>query len=252
MAGDDYILRRRGEKAAEGTIERECAVLSALMNYAVDCDYLPKNPFKRMAVPHGESRTRVVTAEDLKALSAVAFPTLWSAIIVALNTGLPEQRIVDIDQAWITVRDDGPWLFVPKARTKHKNNPEKIPLNRLAADALRLNVTYLHGRRVFENWHDGEVLGAIFRRKVQQAGIVDLCFHDLRHSYATALENLGVDTRTIDLLMGHKVPAIGESYRHGRPGRDKQLREASQNWICTGGRCHFRCHFRPGPQAARM
>jgi integrase len=226
MAGDNYITKRRGDGAADGTIERECAVLSALMNYAVDCDYLQKNPFKRMAVPHGDRRTRTVTKEDLNALNAVAFPTLWRAIIVALNTGLREQRIVDIDQAWITVCEDGPWLFLPKARTKHKNNPEKIPLNRLAVDALQLNVTYLHGRRIFENWHDGEVLGAIFRRKVQQAGIVDLCFHDLRHSFATALENVGVDTRTIDLLMGHKVPGVGESYRHGGAGRDKQLREA--------------------------
>jgi integrase len=226
MAGDNYITKRRGERAAEGTIERECSVLSAMMNYAVDCDYLTRNPLKRMAVPQGESRTRVVTTEDLQALSAVAFPTLQRAVIVALNTGLREQRIVDINQAWITVCDDGPWLFVPKARTKHKNNPAKIPLNRLAADALQLDVTYLHGRRIFENWHDGEVLGAIFRRKVQRAGIVNLCFHDLRHSFATMLENLGVDTRTIDLLMGHKVQGMGESYRHGGPGRDKQLREA--------------------------
>jgi len=232
MAGDDYIRKRRGDGAAEGTIERECAVLSAMMNYAFDCDYLPKNPFKRMAVPHGDKRTRTVTREDLDALAAVAFPTLWRAIIVALNTGLREQRLVDIDQAWITTCEDGPWLFLPKARTKHKNNPEKIPLNHLAADALQLDVRYLRGRRIFDNWHDGEVLGAIFRRKVQQAGIVDLCFHDLRHSFATALENVGVDTRSIDLLMGHKVPGIGEDYRHGGPGRDKQLREAVTKLDC--------------------
>jgi integrase len=226
MAGDGYIQERRVAGAAEGTIERECAVLCAILNYAVDCDYLQKNPFKRMAVPQGHKRSRTINQEDLDALAAVAFPQLWRAIIVALNTGLREQRIVDIDQAWISICEDGPWLFVPKARTKHKNNPAKVPLNRLAAEALQLNVTYLHGKRIFDNWHDGEVLGAIFRRKVQKAGLTDLCFHDLRHSFATALENLGVDTRTIDLLMGHKIQGVGEDYRHGGPGRDKQLRDA--------------------------
>ena len=51
-------------------------------------------------------------------------------------------------------------------------------------------------------------------------------FPRLATFFSTALENLGVDTWTIDLLMGHKVPGIGEDYRHGGPGRDKQLRDA--------------------------
>ena len=147
--------------------------------------------------------------------------------------------------------DDGPWLFLPKAQTKHKNNPEKIPLNRLAAEALHLDVTYLHGRRIFENWHDGEVLGDL-RRKVQQAGITNLCFHDLRHSFSTALENLGVDTRTIDLLMGHKVPGIGETIDMADRAVINNCARPPRNWILTGGHCHFSCHLRPGRYAARV
>jgi hypothetical protein len=38
-----YLEKRRAEKAAEGTIERECAVLSAVLNLAVECETLDKN-----------------------------------------------------------------------------------------------------------------------------------------------------------------------------------------------------------------
>ena len=37
-----YLEKRRAEKAAEGTIERECAVLSAVLNLAVECEALDK------------------------------------------------------------------------------------------------------------------------------------------------------------------------------------------------------------------
>jgi hypothetical protein len=34
-----------------------------------------------------------------------------------------------------------------------------------------------------------------------------------------------VDSRTIGLLMGHKIPGGGEDYRHGGAGRDTTLRD---------------------------
>ena len=45
-----YLEKRRAEKAAEGTIERECAVLSAVLNLAVECESLDKNRLRRLPV----------------------------------------------------------------------------------------------------------------------------------------------------------------------------------------------------------
>ena len=46
-----YLEKRRGENAAEGTIERECAVLMAVLNLAVECEVLDKNRLRRLPVP---------------------------------------------------------------------------------------------------------------------------------------------------------------------------------------------------------
>lgn len=46
-----YIEKKRAERVAEGTIERECAVLMAVFNLAVECEALDKNRLRRLPVP---------------------------------------------------------------------------------------------------------------------------------------------------------------------------------------------------------
>jgi hypothetical protein len=59
-----YIEHRRKEGAAEGTIERECAVLSALLNVAVDHEYLDRNRLQKMPVPQYQKRKRVANTRS--------------------------------------------------------------------------------------------------------------------------------------------------------------------------------------------
>ncbi|MDI3467449.1 MAG: hypothetical protein OJF50_006270 [Nitrospira sp.] len=226
LHGEAYIAKRRAEGAADGTIERECVVLSAIMNLAVQHEYLDRNRLRSMPVPKGHRRERILTLDELPLLYSKANPQLRRAITVALNTGLRESKIVELDQSFIVQREDGPWLTLPKPRSPFKGNPDRLPLNRQATEALTLGVTYLHGRRIFDNFKDGQALGKAFAKLVKRCGLADLHFHDLRHTFATALENLDVGERTIDLLMGHKIAETGERYRHGGPGRDRKLREA--------------------------
>ena len=50
------------------------------------------------------------------------------------------------------------------------------------------------------------------RKVFRQAGFYDFHPHDLRHSYATDLKNLGLPTRKIQLAMGHASEATTERY----------------------------------------
>jgi len=61
-----YLEKRRAEKAAEGTIERECAVLSAVLNLAVECEALDKNRLRRLPVPQYVKRERVAESWELQ------------------------------------------------------------------------------------------------------------------------------------------------------------------------------------------
>ena len=72
-----FLAKRRGDvtgpkdnrrQVAEGTIERECAVIMAVLNLAVDMDRLDKNRLKRLPVPAYVKRERVL--EEMGAVKA--------------------------------------------------------------------------------------------------------------------------------------------------------------------------------------
>lgn len=63
--GIDYIAQRREEGAAEGTIEREWAVVMAVLNLAVQNEDLDKNRLQSVHSPQGTRRERVWKDEEI-------------------------------------------------------------------------------------------------------------------------------------------------------------------------------------------
>jgi len=69
-----------------------------------------------------------------------------------------------------------------------------------------------------------------------EAKVVDLHFHDLRHTFATWLQNLGVPLEVRAALLGHRLrevvndqlggDAMTAAYSHGGYGWNQQLRHA--------------------------
>ena len=243
-----YITARLAAKAAPWTIRREWAVLMRILNLAVDFDKLDKNRLKRVELPDVANRERVATKEELKAIKQKADERrlkkigsheydpseFWRIVTVAFNTGLREAKILEIDRTWMRKRDDGWWLILPPPRSRLKQTPRELPLNPAAYEALRSDVAHVDGR-IFRRW-TAAAFSVFWRRLTTEAKVTDLHFHDLRHTFATWLQNLGVPLEVRAALLGHRLRGMGTDqlggeamtsrYSHGGYGWNQQLRHA--------------------------
>ena len=231
--GLDYVLMRQSARAEAGTIRREWQVLMRVLNLGVRYDLLDKNRLKVVELPDAQRRTRVGDAQELERIRLLkdrvtpeVLNELWRVIVAALNTGLREAKLLSIVRLWIREESDGWWLVLPPSATKLKGTPTRTPLNASARWALRDPLPSLADTRVFHRWNDIRAFKKYWARVCDLAKIQDLHFHDLRHTFATRLQGLGVDYEVRQALLGHRMPGMTASYSHGGPAWDQKLREA--------------------------
>ncbi len=138
-------------------------------------------------------------------------------VILSMHTGVRRGELfnlkwTDIDfgqRTTLTVRGEGS----KSGQTRH------IPLNQAAVDTLlqwqRQND---NGQLVFHN--NGKKftnVNSAWRNVLQDAGISNLRWHDLRHTFASNLVMAGVDLNTVRELLGHKDIKTTLRYAHLAP-----------------------------------
>ena len=203
-----------------------------VLTLAVRHEKLDRNRLKYVELPETDKRTRVAEAEELEALRTIkekdpskreCRQELWRIIQVALNVGLREGKILAIERSWIRKREDGYWLCLPPAASRIKGNPKEVPLNRIALRALAEDLPSLTDGQVFRHWTNARAFKQYWLETVRPLGLQNLRFHDLRHSFATRLQRLGVDYELRQALLGHKMPGMTADYSHGGPEWDARL-----------------------------
>ncbi len=126
-------------------------------------------------------------------------------------------------------------------RTTKGQNDRCVPLPLATLDALRAHwKTHRNSHWLFPSRADLKQIAKadkpvsersvqrVFAQVVQSLGIVKkgLCPHTLRHSYATALLEAGVNLKVLQSYLGHKNLQSTEVYLHLTRHSDRQAREA--------------------------
>ena len=241
-----YILPRLGAKALPNITTMDAAHLHASMRSTpvqanrVVCALsrvlkvarlhgMSTRQVERPPLYREQGRTRFLSSEEQARLLKIleGEPSIASRLItLILLTGLRKSEAlhlrwdeVDLSRRFITLQDS-------------KTGVSVRPLSREAAHLLASLP------RVGEFVFPGAgarghlvMVERLWRRLRRDAGLSDVCLHDLRHSFASRLVEAGVPLYTVGKCLGHKTVRMTARYAHLAPSSEGcMLSNSAARW----------------------
>lgn len=191
------------------TIGMRIGALKTAFFYAIKLWLLEKNPVSGIQKPKSPPVGRALKDHEIARLLQFAHPTIKPVIQFALYSGMRRGEVLAIDWAWVDRRDPRLWrISLPAHLTKTRKG--RIVLVHPAAQAC-MGAPRPSGR-VFDMTVPS--LCHRFRLAVYKAGFGRVRFHDLRHSFATAMLSSGASTLVVMKLGGWTDPGVLKRYEH--------------------------------------
>lgn len=222
-----YIEHRKSQGIANATINREVGLLSSAINHARrEWDWDVPNPAERMRLSEGDGRKRFATVAEVAALIDAAemhkrAPYLADLIRVAVNTGCRRGELLGL--RWSQVDLEGGVIRLEGSDTKN-GKPRRVPLNQQAQKAVLSREKYRAANCPESLWvfcrKSGErniSIQSSWEAVVQEAGLEDFHFHDLRHTCGSWLVQSGVPLADVKEVLGHSTIRMTERYAHNAP-----------------------------------
>ena len=202
------------------TAQRDISTLRAILNkmHREGC-LVAVPPFPRLKKPKG--RCRWVTVEEEKRLLAVAAKHLRPLIAIAVDTGGRRGEMLGLDWRNVDLAR-GSITFVDTKNGEDRSVRLTERAKRVLADLGPQDsgpVFTYRGKAIADVKHS-------FDRAKELAGIEDLRFHDLRHTFASRLVQQGVSLYEVMHLTGHKSFSMVQRYAHLAPDFQERAIEA--------------------------
>ena len=190
------------------------AVLSSMLNYGLDNDYIEVNPMHRLKKKGVEkSRDRVLSDEEIKKIWAAIeqqeqpIQALYKMLLLCGQRSGETKRM-----KWSHIKD-GIWI-VPAEETKKSAKNAKdhpVPLSAFALEALeevreetgKTPFVFASPRNRSEDPQPIEWLFKSVERLRDLSGVGDFTIHDLRRTVASNLAKLGASRTVIGKVLNH-------------------------------------------------
>lgn len=229
--------RLRDNGLGEKSVKNIRTTLAKILATAVEWEVLAAAPkLPKVKVP--DHAWDFYTREETDRLFAAAADKEERALLVfAVHTGARwgEQRAFtwgDIDwvNKLILIRRSMPHNTTTEAPTK-SGRERRVPMTETLAAALKAvrDLRHLKGGYVFGRRRDGGALSLYavrerLDRAARKAGLRELRWHDLRHSFASQLVSAGVPIRQVQEWLGHSTIMMTMRYSHLAPGSGSAIR----------------------------
>lgn len=224
-------VTKRGGKRSPATVNRELEILSKVFTLAIDQGLTETNPCRKVRKLHMDNRrTRYLLDDEERRLLAVLDGPrahLRQLVVVAIGTGM--RRGDQLSLRWSQVDFQRNVVNVPNSKT---GKGYDVPMNEdVRAVMLALRRESRGAEHVFINPKTGDAYTDLkngFTKACELAGITDLHWHDLRHTFGTRLADGGTSEAVIRELMGHSSGATTRRYTHATEKAKREAVEAAR------------------------
>lgn len=232
---------RFGSALSDTTINRLHAIFHQAMEDALHAHIIAKNPTAGATVPKAShAPKRVLTDRELDTfLDAVREDRIWGDFFyVELTTGLRRGEICGL--MWQDFDARNGVLQVRRTlhnrklgvdmlgKTKTRSGERTIVLPRSTAEILRRRKENAITQWIFPDPVRPELplspncAYTHMKAILHKAGLPDIRFHDLRHTFATHAIASGVDAKTLSGILGHTNASFTlDTYTHVTPDMQK-------------------------------
>jgi integrase len=209
----------RDKLISETTIDRSLEVLRHMLRIAEEEGVIETVPRVKLYKPDN-ARERALSAEEYERLLAASSPHLRRITICAYETGMRRGEIQaltwnKVDLKAGLIRLEGKDTKTGEGRVIPISSALRAVLTDIRLDLKEGKVAPIDGRvftwkgkAIAEGWRTAFVAAC------RRAGLTDLRFHDLRHTFVTRKVREGWDYKRIMAITGHKTFAVFQRYNN--------------------------------------
>jgi integrase len=234
-------------------IKKIIDVLNGSLKKAKRLGIISNNPVELIERPRiSKKEMKVWDVQEVeKFLSAAQNDRLYIAFLLAITTGMRQGEIlglrwkdIDFDNNTLSVRQtlshDGKTL-TPEAKTKSSLRTIHLPNHVLTALKKHRNNIRQEKLKMGEQYKDHDLvvctsvgtpvsprnLNRTWYRLIEQSGVTQIRFHDLRHTHATLLLKEGIHVKVVAERLGHSNTRMTlDTYSHVQPNMQEEAANA--------------------------
>ena len=221
-----FLVAKKGEGLATKTITNQLIFLHGLFAHSLKRGWVAANPVAavdRPRAPASDPDIRYLELEEVEALlRAVPDDYLASTdrtlYLVAAMTGLRQGELIalrwmDVDWQAARIRVRRNYTRQAFGTPKSRRSSRSVPMTDRVAGALESHFQdsayQADENLVLCHPHTGHPLDASklrkrFKAALDRAGLRDIRFHDLRHTFGTHCASAGISLRTLQEWLGHR------------------------------------------------
>lgn len=256
----NFLFSKINEGKAKSTVNHYRAVISGVLNEALDSGVIPANPVHRLGrvgkKEDGTNEINPLTGSKLKKLLDTVqtdreLSSHYPVFLTFSRTGI---RLGEgFGLKWSDIDFTGRFIKIERTFSKGRIGTPKNGKSRKVDMSRQLRDTLLALKEsrvvipidddsdwIFTNSKGGLVDVDNWRRRVfskalKMAGIRRIRIHDLRHTYATLWLSKGDNILDVANQLGDDVATVLKVYTHWMPGKKKDEVDAldDQEYICN-------------------